>query len=164
MVEQEICWVVNPHPSPSQAQVCTETYGFSAEVVCTGNLRASIPYIPIHVDYMCAAWPGRPPPLSAGLWPCSLAAPVFRMHGPCVRQAGTAPAALRSSGSSLSRNGLPSPLHVPVPMARCIPDRPSKLPTVGLGAAPTPWMQSSTRAGCLALSTSSGVPGACHNP
>ena len=35
--------------------MCTETYGFSAEVVCTGNLRASIPYIPIHIDYMCAA-------------------------------------------------------------------------------------------------------------
>ncbi len=37
-----------------RVQACTETYGFSAEVVCTGNLRASIPYIPVHIDYMCA--------------------------------------------------------------------------------------------------------------
>ena len=37
-----------------RTQACTETYGFSAEVVCTGNLRAAIPYIPVHVDYMCA--------------------------------------------------------------------------------------------------------------
>ncbi len=37
------------------AQVCTETYGFSADVVCTGNLHTSMPYIPIHCDYMCAA-------------------------------------------------------------------------------------------------------------
>jgi len=36
-------------------QVCTETYGFSADVVCTGNLHTSMPYIPIHCDYMCAA-------------------------------------------------------------------------------------------------------------
>ncbi len=32
------------------AQVCTETYGFSADV-----LHTSMPYIPIHCDYMCAA-------------------------------------------------------------------------------------------------------------
>ncbi|KAK9845511.1 hypothetical protein WJX81_008336 [Elliptochloris bilobata] len=40
------------HAAQRTRQVCTETYGFSAEVVCTGNLRASIPYIPIHIDYM----------------------------------------------------------------------------------------------------------------
>ena len=54
----------------NEPQVCTETYGFSAEVVCTGNLRASIPYIPIHIDYMCAA--EAPANLMCGLQPNAL--------------------------------------------------------------------------------------------
>eukprot|EP00873_Tetraselmis_striata_P016162 jgi/Tetstr1/436426/TSEL_025256.t1 len=33
-------------------QVCTETYGRSPEVIVSGDVRAVMPYIPMHLDYM----------------------------------------------------------------------------------------------------------------
>jgi hypothetical protein len=33
-------------------QVCRETYGVSTDVIVTGDVLATMPYIPTHLDYM----------------------------------------------------------------------------------------------------------------
>lgn len=46
---------LNPKPQTirfKSVQVCTEAYGCAPDVIFTGDVRLTVPYIPAHCDYM----------------------------------------------------------------------------------------------------------------